>query len=189
MKGLFASDVSADLAMLMEGFSMDKRIVPSVSDSFKLSAKIPLLAVFMSFLSALIVFLTGYNPVLTLNALADYFLSDGWVFIVPTLVVGLLFTFMAYNNLLLYLAIPESFRKRSLVVKQLRKVVKRTVGFFVLLMVISTLLSFYSTWFAFAVPGLLFCMLFIINLVVGAEISRLGAGIAVDKISKLISKI
>ncbi|MEJ5174668.1 hypothetical protein [Erwinia sp. MYb416] len=189
MKGLLASEVSADLTMLMEGFSMQNRIVPSASDSFKLSAVIPLTALFMSFISASVVYFTGYNPVLTLNAFVDYFLTDGWIFIAPTLVVGLLFTFMAYSNLLLYLAIPQSFRKRSLVVQHLKKVAKRIAGFFVLLMMISTLLSGYSTWFAFAVSGLLFALLFIINLVVVAEINRLGAGIAVEKINKLISKI
>lgn len=189
MKGLLATEVNADLTMLMDGFSIQNRIVPSASASLKLSMVIPLAAVLLSFISASVIYFTGYKPVLTLDGFAEYFLTDGWVFIVPTLVVGSVFTLMAYNNLLLYLAIPESFRENSLVVKHLSKLAKRTVSFFMILMMISTLLSFYSTWFAFAVTGLLFALLFTINLVVGAEINRLGAGIAIDKISKLVSKI
>ncbi|MFD3227291.1 hypothetical protein [Rahnella aceris] len=189
MKGFIASDISADLSMLMDGFSTDKRIVPSATISLKLSAVIPVASLIMSFTSALIVYFAGYNPELTLQAFIDYFLNDGWVFVAPTLIVGILFTLMSYNNLIVYLAIPESIRRRSVVMTHLRKVTKRTIGFFLILMLVATFLSGYSTWFAFSITGLLFSLLFIVNIIVGSEINRLGAGLAIEKISKLVKKI
>ncbi|KMV67975.1 hypothetical protein WB66_23245 [bacteria symbiont BFo1 of Frankliniella occidentalis] len=189
MKNLMTADVRADLTMLMERFSAQEMNIPSVSASLKLSAIIPFLAVFLSFVSASAVYFLGYNPEMSVRGFADYFLSDGWVFVVPTLIVGLVFSFMTYNNVMLYLAIPERVRDRSLVIQHLKKVAKRTIKIFLILMLVATILSGYSSWFAFSITGLLFAQLFIVNLVIGAEINRLGAGIVVEKISNLVSKI
>jgi len=71
----------------------------------------------------------------------------------------------------------------------LRRISKRTVCVFLLLMLVSTILSVFKSWAALAVPALEFALLFAINMVVGAEINRLGAGLALEKISTLIKKI
>jgi len=189
MKGFFASDISADLSMILDGFSTDERIVPSALEIFKLSVLIPALSFFLSFISLSIVYFSGYNPTFSFNGFMEYFLSDGWVFLAPTLVVGLVFMLMAYNNMTLYLTIPESTRARSLVIEHLKKLARRTVVFFVILMLMTTFLSGYSTWFAFGVPALEFALLFVVNMIVGVEINRLGAGLAIEKVSNLIKKI
>ncbi|HAU5565808.1 TPA: hypothetical protein JD264_18625 [Serratia fonticola] len=189
MKGFLASDISADLSMILDGFSQDERIVPSALDIFKLSALMPIVSLLLSFISLSLVYFSGYKPALNLNGFMEYFLSDGWVFLAPTIVVGMVFMLMAYNNMTLYLTIPEETRARSLVIEHLKKLAYRIVIFFATLMLISTFLSCYSTWFAFGVPALEFALLFAVNMVVGVEINRLGAGLVIEKISNLIKKI
>lgn len=189
MKGFLASDISADLSMVLDGFSQDARIVPSAHEIFKLSALMPAVSLFLSFISLSIVYISGYKPTLNVNGFMQFFLSDGWVFLAPTVIVGLVFMLMAYNNMTLYLTIPEETRARSLVIEHLKKLVYRTVVFFAFLMLFSTFLSCYSTWFAFGVPALEFALLFAVNIVVGVEINRLGAGLVIEKISNLIKKI
>lgn len=79
--------------------------------------------------------------------------------------------------------------KKSLLFSHLRKIVFRTVFFFLTMMLVSVILSSFISWFAFGVPALEFAMLFIVNLIIGMEINRLGAGLALEKISNLIKKI
>ena len=189
MQNLTVADVNADISMLMEGFSSDKRIVPSSSHLLKMSVTLPLTAISLSFLSAVIIFLTGYKVELTLLSFFDYFLSDGWIFVAPTIVVGLLFSLMTYNNIMLYLAVPEDIRQKSLLLSHFKLLAKRTILLFLKLMVAAIFLSGVSTWFAFAISGLLFALLFIVSLIVGSEINRLGVGIVVDKISSLVKSI
>ncbi len=189
MKGFLASDISADLSMILNGFNTDERVVPSALEIFKLSALMPAVSLFLSFVSLSIVYFFGYNPALNFNGFMEYFLSDGWVFLAPSLVVGLVFMLMAYNNLIVYLTIPESTRSRSLIIDHLKKMARNIVVFFVILMLLSTFLSGYSTWFAFGVPALEFVLLFAVNMIVGVEINRLGAGLVIEKISSLIKKI
>ncbi|MGC0946826.1 hypothetical protein WKH55_20505 [Pantoea agglomerans] len=189
MKGLVASEINTDLSMVLDGFKTDERIVPSALELFKLSGFIPALSLLLSFISSSIVYFSGYKPSLTFNGFIEYFLSDGWVFLVPTLPIGLVFMLMTYNNMILYLAIPNDIRTRSLVIEHLKIITQRTVLFFVIIMLMATLLSAFSTWLAFAVPALEFALLFAVNIIVGMEINRLGAGLALEKISNLIKKI
>jgi hypothetical protein len=56
-------------------------------------------------------------------------------------------------------------------------------------MIVSSLLSGISVWFALAVPALLFALFVVTSILVSAEINRLGAGMALEKISSLIKKI
>ncbi|MFT4273127.1 MAG: hypothetical protein QM578_19145 [Pantoea sp.] len=189
MKNFMASDVSADLSMVLEGFSTDKRILPSCLELFKFSALIPSVSLLLSFISSSVVYFSGYKPLLNLDGFLEYFLSDGWVFLAPTLVVGVIFMLMAYNNMILYLTIPDDVRTRSLVIEHLKKITQRTVGFFVMLMLAATLVSGFSPWFAFSIPALEFILLLAVNMIIGVEINRLGAGLALEKISNLIKKI
>lgn len=189
MKSVMASDISADLSMLMDGFSSDTRMIPSSSSMLKKSLLIPAIAVMLSIISSAIVYFTGYKPQMDLQGFISYFMADGWIIVAPTIPIGLLFTLMAYNNVLLYMSVPENVRKKSLVIAHLKKIAKKTVTFFVTLMILATILSGYSNWFAFSISGLLFALLFVVNLLVGVEINRLGAGFAIEKISNFIKKI
>jgi len=90
---------------------------------------------------------------------------------------------------MMYMAVPEDARRKSILLSHLKKIAQRTVMIFLTLMVIATVCSSVINWLAFGIPLLLFILLFAVNLVVGAEINRLGAGIALEKISKLINKI
>lgn len=189
MKGFMSSDISADLSMLMEGFASHERIVPSASISLKLSVAIPMATLILNIISTSLVYFSGYNPELTLHDFIGYFFTVGWVFVTPTLIVGFLFTLITYKSISLYLAVPENIRKRSLVIQHLRKVTQKIIAFFLILMLIATLLSGYSAWFAFSIAGLLFSLLCIVKLIVGSEINRLGVGLLIEKISNLVKKI
>ncbi|MEN4892601.1 hypothetical protein [Erwinia billingiae] len=185
------AEIDADMAMLTEKIASGCTVIASSSDLFKNSFFIPVL----SFILSLVNTWTFYY----INSLRykyaysegyiDFLTSDGLMVLVPTIVIGLLFSLMAYNNLLLYLSIPDDVRKKSLLLSHLRKVVFCTVIFFLAFMLISVILSSFISWFAFGVPILELALLFVVNLIIGMEINRLGAGMALEKISKLISKI
>lgn len=189
MNTITVADVNADVSMLMGSFSEEARVIPSSAALFKISTAVPLIAFVLSIFSDIIGYISLDRSESSLNGLYNYFLSDGWAVLVPTAIIGLLFTFMTYNNLMMYMAVPEAARRQSVILSHLKKIVKRTVKLFLALMIIATVFSSVINWLAFAIPLLLFILLFAVNLVVGAEINRLGAGIALEKISKLINKI
>ncbi|MES4615579.1 hypothetical protein V2154_23825 [Ewingella sp. CoE-038-23] len=191
MSNFTRAEVDADIAMLTNKFSSGIRIIPSNSDLFKKCFFIPVIAFFLSCVSTLVFYFVSsikYKYAYS-DGYINFLTSEGWVVIVPTVIVGVLFAFMTYNNLIMYMAVPEDIRRKSVILSHLRKLVKRTVALFLILMVFSALLSGLIPWLAFAIPALLFALLFAISLVVGSEINRLGAGLALEKISNLIKKI
>lgn len=189
MTNLTMADVDTDVSMLMGSFRSNERHIPSLGRLLKISASIPLLAISLSILSDINGYLSLYHLRASFSGYYYYFLSDGFAVVVPTVLIGLLFLFMTYNNLMIYMAMPEDVRRKSVILSHIRKIVKRTVTLFLVLMILSALLSGLTPWFAFAIPALLLALLFAVNLVVSSEINRLGAGLALDKISKLIKKI
>ncbi|MDE8558902.1 hypothetical protein [Pantoea vagans] len=189
MSNLTMAKVDADISMLTESLSSRHRLIPSSLKLLKLSFFVPALALIAAFMSDIIGYVTLFRSQSSLEGYFIYFLSDGWAVIVPTLIIGILFAFMTYNNLMLYMAVPNEARQNSLVLSHLRNIAKRIVCIFLLLMLVSTILSVFKSWAALAVPALEFALLFVINMVVGAEINRLGAGLALEKISNLIKKI
>ncbi|WP_455865473.1 hypothetical protein [Pantoea agglomerans] len=189
MNNLTVSDINADVSMLMESFKSDDRNIPSPVKIFKVSITVPVIALFFSFISILSVYLTVYTERATLDGFFEYVISEGWAVVVPTVIIGLFILSMTYNNIMMYMSIPKEVRVKSIILSHLRKITKRTVTAFMLLMLIASLLTTFSFWLAFAIPALECVFLFAVSLIVSAEINRLGAGIALEKISKLISKI
>jgi len=185
----FMAKVDDDVSMLMESLSSSHGLIPSSLRLLKLSLVVPAIALIAAFMSDIIGYANLFGSQISLQGYYFYFLSDGWAVVIPTLLIGLLFAFMTYNNLMLYMAVPEHARRNSLILSHLRKIAKRTVNFFLLLMFTSAVLSIFKTWAALAIPALEFALLFAVNMTVGAEINRLGAGLALEKISNLIKKI
>lgn len=185
------AEIDADMAMLTEKIASGGTVIASSSDLLKKSFFIPALSILLSLVNTWTFYYINsltYKYAYSEDYI-DFLMSDGWVVLIPTVVIGVLFSFMAYNNLLIYLTIPDEVRKTSLVVGHLKKIVFRTVIFFLGLMLISVILSSFISWFAFGVPILEFALFFVVNLIVGMEINRLGAGLALEKISSLIKKI
>jgi len=189
MSNLTAESVNADIAFLTDSFQSGHRHIPSFSNILKKSATIPLISLVLSLISTITTyFFTSYSAT-SVAGYIEFLFNEGWVIVGATAVVGLIFTLLMYNNFLTYMAVPNEIRGKSLVINHLKSVARRTVIFFLFLMVVSSLLAALTPWFAGAIPLLLFIMMFVVNLVVGAEINRLGAGLALEKISKLINKI
>lgn len=189
MNTLSTADINADVSMLMGSFSSEEKAIPSSTSLFKISVVVPSIAILLSILSNILGYISLYKDDSSFSGFYDDFLSDGWAVLLPTVIVGVIFSFMTYNNLMTYMAVPEKVRSKSLILSHLKKIAQRTVMIFLTLMVIATVCSSVINWLAFGIPLLLFILLFAVNLVVGAEINRLGAGIALEKISKLINKI
>ncbi|ORM90093.1 hypothetical protein HA50_26340 [Pantoea cypripedii] len=189
MSNFTMTKVDDDVSMLIESLSSSNRLIPSSLRLLKLSFVVPAIALIAAFMSDVIGYASLSDSQFSLQGYYFYFLSDGWAVVVPTLLIGLLFAFMTYNNLMLYMAVPENARRNSLVLSHLRKIAKRTVNVFLLLMFVSAILSVFKAWAALAIPALEFALLFAVNMIVGAEINRLGAGLALEKISNLIKKI
>ena len=191
MTNFTRAEIDADISMLTEKFSTGIRIIPSNSDLLKKCFFIPVISFLLSLVSTLTFYFVSsikYKYAYS-DGYINFLASDGWMILAPTVIVGLVFAVMTYNNLILYMALPEDVRHKSVILNHLKSVVKRTVTFFLVLMIGSSLLAGFISWLAFAVPALLFALLFIVNFMVGAEINRLGAGLALEKISKLIKNI
>ncbi|MGC0797406.1 hypothetical protein WKH24_21935 [Pantoea agglomerans] len=185
------AEIDADMTMLTQKIASGSTVIASSSDLLKKAFFIPALSLLLSLVNTWTFYYINslrYKYAYS-EGYIDFLTSDGLMVIIPTVVVGMIFSIMAYNNLLLYLSIPEDVRKKSLLFSHLRKIVFRTVFFFLAMMLVSVILSSFISWFAFGVPALEFAMLFIVNLIIGMEINRLGAGLALEKISNLIKKI
>ncbi|MEG3126671.1 hypothetical protein SC171_16640 [Pantoea cypripedii] len=191
MSNFTKADIDADIAMLTDKISAGGRIIPSNSDLLKKCFFIPVVSIFLSLISTWVLYFIDslkYSYISS-EGYANYLVSEGWVVLVPTAIIGLLFSFMAYNNLIMYLTLSEELRKKSLILNHLRKVVQKTVVFFLVIMILSAILSGFVSWLAFGVPAAELALFFIVNLVVGMEMNRLGAGLALEKISNLIKNI
>ncbi|WP_416414471.1 hypothetical protein [Pantoea sp. App145] len=191
MNNFTKAEIDADITMLTDKISAGGRIIPSNSDLLKKCFFIPAVSIFLSLISTWVLYFIDslkYSYISS-EGYANYLVSEGWVVLVPTAIIGLLFSFMAYNNLIMYLTLSEELRKKSLILNQLRKVVQKTVVFFLVIMILSAILSGFVSWLAFGVPAAELALFFIVNLVVGMEMNRLGAGLALEKISNLIKNI
>lgn len=189
MSNLTVDKIDADIAGLMNGFGFDSRPIPSLFSLLRLSLFIPLLSAFFSLISILSIYLFYKGSDSSFGGYFSYLLSDGWIVVIPTVVIGLFFSFMTYNSLIMYMSVPKELRDKSVILGHLKKVACRTASAFLLLMLLTALLSGTYSRLAFAIPLLELVMFFAINLVVGSEINRLGAGLALEKISNLIKKI
>ncbi|WP_028715675.1 hypothetical protein [Pantoea ananatis] len=189
MASLTTADVNADLDMLTNTFSSGKRIIPSNTDLLKACFYVPAISVLLSLLSTFSIFCFEFAKEMSLSHYWDFLMTDGWAVILPTAIIGLFFAFMAYNNLIMYMTIPAEVRVKSLILSHLKRVVQKTVFLFLTCMFISSVTAGFVPWFAFGVPALEFALLFVINIVIGSEVNRLGAGVALEKVSALLKKI
>lgn len=188
MANLTTAQVNADITMLTNGFSSGERIIPSNSSLIKTSFFIPAISVFLSLLSTVSVYLPG-SASKSMEGYFEFLVSDGWIVVLPTAIVGMLFALMTYNNMIMYMSIPKHVRETSLILSHLKKIAKKTIILFLVLMCVSTVLAGFNSWFAFGVTALEVVFFFTINIAIGAEINRLGAGLALEKISSIIKKI
>ena len=93
-----------------------------------------------------------------------------------------------YSKLMMYFTVPEDVRKNSLILNHLQKITVRVVKFFIFMMFLSLVLAAFNPLFTFAIPALLFVMIFAMGFIVGSEINRFGTGLALEKVSSLIKK-
>lgn len=189
MNNLTSEKIDADIGILLDGFSLNKRHIPSPLTLLRLSMVIPLISICLSLLSMLIIYISDEYVEHSVIGYINYLFSDGWIVVLPTMGISAFFSFMTYNNLAMYKAVPKSLRENSLLIGHLKAVAKRTVALFLSLMLLASLFSGHYSRAAFAIPLLEFVMFFGVNLVIGSEINRLGAGAVLEKISNLIKKI
>jgi len=189
VSNLTAIQIDEELNVLIESLDVGKRQIPPVSVLLKRSLAIPLLALMLSLVSTVVFYLASYKDEATVTGFIEFFLSEGWYLIGITLVVGFLVFFMTYNNQLIYMTLPKEVRDNSLIFCHLSAVVRRILTIFILLMSVSCAMSAFSAWFAISIPVLLLVMFVVTGIVVSSEINRLGAGVALEKVSALLKKI
>ncbi|OWS76607.1 hypothetical protein CBW22_05895 [Pantoea sp. VS1] len=185
------AEIDADMAMLTDKIASGGTVIASSSDLLKKSFFIPALSILLSLVNTWTFYYINslrYKYAYS-EGYVEFLTSDGLFVLIPTVIIGLLFSIMTYNNLLIYLTISDDVRKKSLILGHLEKIVFRTVVFFLGLMILSVVLSGFISWFAFGIPALEFALFLVLNMIVGMEINRLGAGVALEKISNLIKKI
>ncbi|MBN7124694.1 hypothetical protein BSU01_23780 [Erwinia billingiae] len=189
MKNFTVAEVEDDLSMIMDNFNSRERYIPSSKYLLKASGLIPLVSILLSFISNIFSYMSVYSATASLEGFFYDFMTDGWVVVLPTAVIGMFFTFITYNNVLIFMSVPEGVRRKSVVLNHLASVTRRIVILFLMLMLFSAFLSTISPRYSFAIPALELVLLFFVNFIISAEVNRLGAGLALEKISKLINKI
>lgn len=189
MNNLTAADIDADILMISNSLKAGIRYVPSSSELMIKSATIPFISLILSLMSTIIFYVSSDKEDASIQGFWDFFVTEGWYLIIITMAVGAFFFLIAYNNILTYMTIPKEVRTKSLILRHLSGLAFNCLKVFVFLLVCSAFLSGFSPWFAIAIPALMLVLLFVVSGVIGAEINRLGAGFALEKISKLISKI
>jgi len=189
MANLTAAQVEADVDLLMGCLGANHREIPLASSLMKRSSMLPLFATVLSVLSTIVFYVSFYKEEASLAEFMHFFTSEGWYLSAITAGIGLFVFMMTYINQLTYLSLPSHVRKESLIVGHIGKIVKKSIATFCSLMILSCLLSGVSVWFAVAVPALLLAFFVVTSILVSAEINRLGAGLALEKISSLLKKI
>lgn len=189
MANLTAAQVEADVDLLMGCLGANHREIPLASSLMKRSSVLPLFATVLSVLSTVIFYVSFYKEEASLDGFTHFFASDGWYLTAITAGIGLFVFMMTYNNQLTYLSLPAHVRGKSLIVGHIGQIVRKSFITFSSLMILSCLFSGISVWFAVAVPALLLTFFIVTSILVSAEINRLGAGLALEKISNLIKKI
>lgn len=189
MSNLTAADVDEDVTMLIDSFSVQQRSIPTPGMLMSRSVAIPVFSLIFSLISTAIFYMSTDKDTASVSGFFDFFMSEGWYLVAATIVVGVLFSLMAYSNLLTYMAVPEEARKKSLIIRHLKNVTRKTVIFFCSLIIVSCILSGLSPWFTIAIPALTLTLFIVVNAVIGMEINRLGIGLVMDKLSALVKKI
>jgi hypothetical protein len=189
MSNFTVAQVEADVNYLMSSLDTNKRLIPSVAVLLRKSSFIPLLTILLSFISTAVFYFGSSWNEKTLDGFLHFFLTEGWVVVAPTIIIGAIFTLFTYNKLMMYLTVSDDVRSKSVILTHLQKLTVRIVKVFMLMMLVSVMLASTSPLFTFAIPVILLAMLFAIGLIVGAEINRLGTGLALEKISNLIKSI
>lgn len=189
MANLTTAQVEADVNYLMDSLGASNRLIPSASTLLKKSSVIPIVTIFLSFLSTVVFYFSAAWNEKNISGFLHFFLNEGWAVVAPAALIGVIFMMFTYGKLMMYFTVPEDVRSKSIILNHLHKVAGRVIKSFIIMMVLSVMLAAVSPWFTFAIPGLLFVMIFSVGLIVGSEINRLSAGIALEKISNLIKKI
>ncbi|AUV04984.1 TPA: hypothetical protein QHO27_004403 [Klebsiella pneumoniae subsp. pneumoniae] len=189
MANLTAVQVETDVDLLMSCLAANHREIPSAASLMKRSSALPLFAAMLSFFSCVIFYVSFHKEQSSVEGFLNFFTYQGWYLVAITTGIGLFVFLMTYNNQITYLSLPSDVRNKSLIVSHLGKIVRKSVITFCSLMIVSSLLSGISVWFALAVPALLLALFVVTSIVVSSEINRLGAGLALEKISSLIKKI
>lgn len=112
------AEIDADMTMLTQKIASGSTVIASSSDLLKKAFFIPALSLLLSLVNTWTFYYINslrYKYAYS-EGYIDFLTSDGLVVIIPTVVVGIIFSIMAYNNLLLYLSIPEDVRKKIFIV-------------------------------------------------------------------------
>ncbi|MEA9392707.1 hypothetical protein SJI19_19565 [Acerihabitans sp. TG2] len=190
MSELSVRGVNEDLSLLVNSLSDSDKLIPSFVEIAKRSMVIPCFSIALSFIGVVNFYLSLMaERAISLSNFRVFFWEEGWYPVAASVVVGLLFFIMSYTNLTLYMTIPSDIRNKSLVMKHIRGLIKKTILIFISLICLVTVFTGVVPALTFAVPGITFVFLFAINIVVSVEVNRLGMGPMMEKISKLIKKI
>lgn len=189
MQVLNGENIMSDISSLMDGVSSIKAEIPPVGKVLKASLLLPAFTFIASILSSISYYYSNKYSHLRYNGLSDYFFSDGWVFVAPTLVVGFVFFVMAYNNVLLYMSVPKLLRDGSIILLHIKGIALKAAFLFLALIGMLTLSSSFFHFALYLIPAIEFIFIFIVNMVIGMEINRLGVGFVLEKLTSAIKKI
>lgn len=189
MHGFSSQEIKADISFLIKGISESDYDVPSVKNVMKISLFTPVCTVISSLISVFLYYLSTAWSKEYYGGFWNYFFSDGWVFIAPCIAVGFVFFMMTYNNALLYLSVPKVLRGNSLILVHLKGLASKIVFSTVSLMFLLSLLTPFLNISLYLIPAIQFLLLFVVNIVIGLEVNRLGVGFFFEKLVSVIKKI
>lgn len=189
VKYITMMEVNEDIQSLIINMSRAGRRLPSVAQLLRLGIKIPFFTMLCSLAGLSVIYISKPSYQGDTLGFFSFIFFEGWIVHVLCVALGAIFFLMSYFSLNTYLSIPEECFSKSIVLKHLKNTARKTVYFFMALMIASVFMTLISPRFVFLIPTLQIVMFFIVNIVISFEINRLGAGIFMEKLADIIKKI
>lgn len=185
------NDVGNDIKMITDSLSDKNRPLVAPLAALKIAMFWPGLCL-LAYLSAFAWIIFTSVPVYTnhgdpVSIFSDY--SFGFASIGVTVAFGLAIGAGMYGPALFYLTIPEAVRGQSLIIRNMKKLVKKVGAFFIICnLALAVAACFYRELMA-ASPLLLMFSFIIMQGILSAEMTRYGIAPLMKKMASLARKI
>ncbi|MEY8712322.1 hypothetical protein [Mangrovibacter phragmitis] len=186
---LTINDIKKDTLLIVDGLKSDDRPIPSTWKSFAICFFIPFCCIMLNAITYVTIVSesNGGGVGVFISSIPSLWTGFDAIPVYASIVIGLLFSMMFVGQVNLYFMIPDKIRDTSVIAKKIRLKVKKLGVIFIILNIVSSVISTFDWIFVFATPALMFLAIFFINFTLSSEIMKYGLGPAIDKLSGLIS--
>jgi len=176
------NDVNRDIKVIVERVSDTNRPIPSMMRSFKIASVLPLIGLFLSTLTFLVVCSSMNNQNVSLHLLYTYIVSGGALPVYISFILSLAQFLMLVPYVSLYNSIPSDIKSSVPLLLAFKKGVMKSSFIYVATLLISCIAAFMDELFLFVTPALMFVAIFVASISVNLRIANYGIGALISKL-------